>query len=140
VSPCSFCGGTSRFVPLPGLRVCADCARGVGRLACESAQPYWVIEGDRPPPAGGGDPAFGTMLRAFQRGVAERISATDSESHYHLAHAYRAMGLYADAVAAAGTSLASDAPTTEAALSLLLTPPLLREGGLEALRGQLGNR
>ncbi|CAN5890467.1 hypothetical protein BH11MYX4_BH11MYX4_67940 [soil metagenome] len=126
-------------MPTVGLRVCAACARAVGRLAGESPGAYWVIEGDRPPPAGGGDPAFGTMLRAFQRGVAERISAADSESHYHLAHAYRAMGLYADAVTAAGTALGADAPTTEAALCLLLTPPLLREGGLEALRGQLGN-
>jgi len=92
----------------------------------------------------GGDPAFGTMLRAFQRGVAERISTQDSESYYHLAHAYRAMGLYADAISAAGTALATEvtpstAQSAESALGILLTAPLLREGALEALRGQLGH-
>jgi hypothetical protein len=137
VSTCSFCGAASAFAPLPGLRVCEACARGVGRLARETPDAFWLVEGAQP--KAGGDPAFGTMLRAFQRGVAERISDADSESHYHLAHAYRAMGLYADAITAAGTSLATDMPATEAALALLLSPPLLREGGLEALRGRLGN-
>jgi hypothetical protein len=135
---CSFCGGEPRFLPIPGLRVCGACARAVGRLAADRPQAFWRIEGERPA-TGGGDAAFGTMLRAFQRGVAERIADGDVESHYHLAHAYRAMGLHADAVTAAGTSLAGDSPATEAALALLLTAPLLREGGLEALRGELAS-
>jgi len=122
---------------MPGLRVCETCAREVGRLACQRPHAFWVM--DLAQPKDGADPAFGTMLRAFQRGVAERISDADSDSHYHLAHAYRAMGLYADAIAAAGTSLAARMPATEAALTLLLTAPLLRDGGLEALRGELGN-
>ena len=144
MSTCSFCGANAELVPTVGLVVCPRCASGIGRLARETPAAFWLIEGPQPKPTAGGDPAFGTMLRAFQRGVAERISTEDSESHYHLAHAYRAMGLYADAITAAGTALATEVtPSTsqsaESALGILLTAPLLREGGLESLRGQLGD-
>ena len=141
---CSFCGARGDLVPTVGLVVCPRCASGIGRLAREEPEEFWILEGPQPKAGAGGDPAFATMLRAFQRGVAERISTQDSESHYHLAHAYRAMGLHADAIAAAGTALATDvtpgtAQSAESALGILLTAPLLREGALEALRGRLGD-
>ncbi len=105
-----------------------------------------AVSQSNPPPAGAGSssgaeaaPSFTKMLRVFQRQVSERIAAEDNESHYHLAHAYRAMGLHEDAVRAAGTALDVDPPSEplEQALVLLLTPPLLKEGGLEALKMRL---
>lgn len=132
------------FEPTVGVRVCASCALRIGQLAREEPQAHWAPGGELPSSPDPNDRAFGTMLRGFQRGVAERISAADSESHYHLAHAYRAMGLYADAVTAAGTALSTEAPpaaktATESALCLLLTAPLLEDGGLEALRTRLAD-
>ena len=67
-----------------------------------------------PPPSSTGPanaPTFTQMLRAFQRGVAERIGPDDAESHYHLAHAYRAMlaGWALQCLTLAGYALVSNA-------------------------------
>ena len=129
--------------------MCATCARRIGRLAIERVPEIWAVVrvASSPPPsnaqsvprAPSDDRSFTQMLRAFQRGVAERIGPDDAESHYHLAHAYRAMGLFEDAVRAAGTALDVDAPSTPIApaLAMLLEPPLLRDEGMAVLRTRL---
>jgi hypothetical protein len=146
---CAFCSASGVVTPIEGVSVCATCARRIGRLAQTCVKEIWSVDAvsqSNPPPAGAGSssgaeaaPSFTKMLRVFQRQVSERIAAEDNESHYHLAHAYRAMGLHEDAVRAAGTALDVDPPSEplEQALVLLLTPPLLKEGGLEALKMRL---
>lgn len=141
---CTFCRADAA-VTLPEASVCATCARRIGRLALELVPEIWAVVqvSSVPPPSStrgaSSAPTFTQMLRAFQRGVAERIGPDDAESHYHLAHAYRAMGLFEDAVRAAGTALDVDAPSTPVApaLAMLLAPPLLRDEGMAALRLRL---
>jgi hypothetical protein len=146
---CSFCSAPSFAKPLDEVALCEGCAARVGRLAKEDTGDIWaVVPVSRSTPPGPPDasgeqpdeqPSFTRMLRGFQRQVAERIASTDSESHYHLAHAYRAMGLFEDAVRAAGTALDVTAPALPhaPALTLLFTEPLLREGGLDVLKQRL---
>lgn len=146
---CSFCTAPSYAKPLDEISICERCAARVGRLAKGDAGDIWaVVAVSRSTPPGPADatgeqaseqPSFTKMLRVFQRQVAERIATTDSESHYHLAHAYRAMGLFEDAVRAAGLALDVDAPSIPhaAALTLLFTEPLLREDGLDRLKKKL---
>lgn len=145
---CSFCSAPSFASPADGVSVCEGCAARVGRLAKSDTGDIWAVVAvsrSTPPAAPDGaektdeQPSFAKMLRVFQRQVAERIATTDSESHYHLAHAYRAMGLFEDAVRAAGTALDVEPPAVPhaPALVLLFTEPLLREGGLDRLRERL---
>lgn len=143
---CSFCSAPSFAKPCEDVSICERCAARVGRLAKEDGGEIWeVVPVSRSTPPGPPDgavddqPSFTKMLRAFQRQVAERIATTDCESHYHLAHAYRAMGLFEDAVRAAGAALDVTPPLVphSPALALLFTEPLLREGGLERLRARL---
>lgn len=144
---CAFCSASGVVTPIEGVSVCATCARRIGRLAVACTKEIWSVDAvsrSNPPPDPSSpqvaeQPSFTKMLRVFQRQVSERIAAEDNESHYHLAHAYRAMGLHEDAVRAAGTALDVDPPSVplEQALVLLLTPPLLKEGGLEALKMRL---
>lgn len=147
---CSFCSAPSFAKPLDDVSICEGCAARVGRLAKDDSGDIWaVVAVSRSTPPGPPDatgehtndeqPSFTKMLRGFQRQVAERIARTDSESHYHLAHAYRAMGLFEDAVRAAATALDVTPPGVPhaPALTLLLTEPLLREGGLERLKERL---
>jgi hypothetical protein len=153
---CTFCSAPSFAKPLDDVAICERCAARVGRLAKEDSGDIWaVVAVSRSTPpgapdgtgasgeqAGGEQPSFTKMLRVFQRQVAERIATTDSESHYHLAHAYRAMGLFEDAVRAAGLSLDIEPPGIPhaPALTLLFTEPLLREGGLDRVKELLGVR
>lgn len=150
VTTCTFCRASASVTPIEGVSVCTTCARRIGRLAVAGTKEIWSVDAvsrSNPPPASGGEaaapvaeqPSFTKMLRVFQRQVSERIAAEDNESHYHLAHAYRAMGLHEDAVRAAGTALDVDPPSEplEQALVLLLTPPLLKDGGMDALRVRL---
>ena len=146
---CSFCTAPSYAKPLADISICELCAARVGRLAKEDSGDIWAIVAvsrstppsapDAPADQTAEQPSFTKMLRVFQRQVAERIANTDSESHYHLAHAYRAMGLFEDAVRAAGLALDVDPPAFPhaPALTLLFTEPLLREDGLERLRKKL---
>ena len=144
---CTFCSAPSFAKPLDDVSVCERCAARVGRLAKEDAGDIWdIVAVSRSTPPGPPDgttteeqPSFTKMLRVFQRQVAERIASSDGESHYHLAHAYRAMGLFEDAVRAAGAALDVDPPATPhaPALALLFTPPLLRDGGLDRVKNHL---
>lgn len=147
---CSFCAAPPFAEPLDGVSVCRGCAIRIGRLARDDSGDLWdIVVVSRSTPPGPPDaasehaadeqPSFTKMLRVFQRQVAERIATTDSESHYHLAHAYRAMGLFEDAVRAAGTALDVEPPGSPhaPALVLLLSEPLLREGALDRLKERL---
>jgi hypothetical protein len=131
---CSFCSAPSFAKPADDVSVCEGCAARIGRLAKSDTGEIWAVAGP-----GEEQPSFTKMLRVFQLQVAERIATTDSESHYHLAHAYRAMGLFEDAVRSAGTALDAEPPAIPhaPALTLLFTAPLLREGGLDRLRDRL---
>jgi len=150
---CTFCSAPSFAKPLDDVAVCERCAARLGRLAKVDSGDIWAIVAvSRSTPPGPPDaskdatteeqPSFTKMLRVFQRRVAERIPTTDGESHYHLAHAYRAMGLFEDAVRAAGTALDVEPPATPhaPALTLLLTEPLLKEGALARLKERLAER
>jgi hypothetical protein len=150
---CTFCSAPSFAKPLADVSICEGCAARLGRLAKEDPGDIWAVVAvsrstpPGPPDAAGGEsadeqPSFTKMLRVFQRQVAERIATTDSESHYHLAHAYRAMGLFEDAVRAAATALdvAPPAIPHAPALTLLLTEPLLEDGALERLKTRLSER
>lgn len=146
---CTFCSGASFATTPEGVSVCEACARKIGALAKSDDGQIWTVVAvsrSTPPEAPGStakpadeQPSFTKMLRAFQRQVSERIASSDNESHYHLAHAYRAMGLFEDAVRAAGTALdvAPPAMPHAPALALLLTEPLLKENGLDRIRERL---
>lgn len=133
--------------PIEGTSICATCSRRIGRLAAAGTKEIWAVDAvsrSNPPPASGApavaeQPSFTKMLRMFQHQVSERIAADDNESHYHLAHAYRAMGLHEDAVRAAGKALDVDPPSVPLveALVMLLTPPLMKPDGRNALRMRL---
>ncbi|MBS2011992.1 MAG: tetratricopeptide repeat protein [Deltaproteobacteria bacterium] len=144
---CTFCRAPSVVTPLEGLSVCATCSRRIGRLAAAGTKEIWAVDAvsrsSPPPPSSPSpsssspdQPSFTKMLRMFQQQVSQRISADDNESHYHLAHAYRAMGLHEDAVRAAGRALDVDPPSVPLVESLvmLLTPPLMKDGGMAVLR------
>jgi hypothetical protein len=76
---------------------------------------------------------------AFRRGVEAQIAPSDVDSHLRLADAYVEMGLHEDAVREAVVAFhgARDRAQAEGALRLLLSAPLLKPGGLVALRGRL---
>jgi hypothetical protein len=150
---CTFCSAPSFAKPLDDVSFCEGCAARLGKLAKEDSGDLWAIVAvSRSTPPSAPDaaservadeqPSFTKMLRVFQRQVAERIATTDGESHYHLAHAYRAMGLFEDAVRAAGTALDVDPPATPhaPALTLLLSEPLLRDGALERVKQRLSDK
>jgi hypothetical protein len=142
---CTFCSSEAWAGPAFEVEVCQACARRIGALAKEADPEIWsVVAVSRSTPPDAPDapdaqPSFTKMLRVFQRQVSERIASSDNESHYHLAHAYRAMGLFEDAVRAAGTALdvAPPAVPYAPALTLLLHEPLLKADGLERLRARL---
>lgn len=78
------------------------------------------------------------MVELAER-VAKQLAPEETDAHYHLALAYREMGLHADALREAAVALEStdDAATATAALRVLLTEPLLRADGLRVLRERL---
>lgn len=142
---CTFCRAAAVVTPIEGTSICATCSRRIGRLAAAGTKDIWAVDSvsrSNPPPSSPAvaeQPSFTKMLRMFQHQVSERIAADDNESHYHLAHAYRAMGLHEDAVRAAGTALDVDPPSVPLveALVMLLTPPLMKDGGMSVLRMRL---
>lgn len=128
---CTFCSGaTAVYVPTEQCRVCSACAKRIAKLAA-----HGLPRGVWDAPALPRDEAMDSLAHD----VARALSPDDSESHYHLAAAYREMGLHADALREAAVALehAPDEAKATAALRLLLMPPLLREDGLHELGAQL---
>lgn len=126
---CTFCGGVATMVPTENCRVCSSCAKRIAELAT-TGDPRNIWQ-----PAKDADEEATEVAER----VASQVGREDSDSHYTLAIAFREMALYADALRAAGRALAS-APNEAkalAALRLLLTDPLVRVGGLCALRDHL---
>lgn len=76
------------------------------------------------------------MLANFKVGVAAFLPDEDGDSHAHLAEAYRALGLYQDAVREASSALKGGrrGPIILSALEMLLSPPLLRSDDFVRLR------
>jgi len=141
---CIFGRKESSFTAGPTLHVCGSCAQRVADLAVDPSETIWANHGSSgaraAAPSDVGE-AVDTerVFEDFKRGVAKQISKDDAQAHLHLAEAYLEMGLYLDARRAAGVALAarSSRRTTDAALRLLLTPPLLPSGALDRLRERL---
>lgn len=145
---CSFCGQIATLEPTIGLQVCRSCAQRIARLISEneSASIVEIWSSVAPPlvrrEPHAIDPAVidsDHVFEEFKERVARELSIGDADSHLHLAEAYREMGLYFDArrEAAVALNAAVAVKTAEMALRILVTPPLLRPGGLERLRERL---
>lgn len=74
------------------------------------------------------------LVDEVRRGTRRILSADDAASRLHLAEAYREMRLFADAAREAAASLRAGAGDGGDALGILLTPPVLRDGGEVELR------
>lgn len=143
---CSFCDADASFGPHDGARACDPCARRIARLATQSdhraLRAIWSFAGARtvaekkPERMDAEAPDPDEVFAAFKRGVDKQLSADDVDSHLHLAIAYREMALYEDAVREAAVALQGTRETrkVDEALGMLLTAPLLRPGGVGALR------
>lgn len=129
------------FGPSPEQTLCQPCALRLADLASDRSENIWADvatrDGAPPPPTEtfediDADSTFDT----FKESVANQISDNDADSHLNLAAAYSAMGLYVDArrEAAIVIGARSTAGATNAALQLLLSPPLLADGALDRLR------
>jgi len=82
------------------------------------------------------EPDAEKVFDEFKRGVEKTISPNDQQTQLDLARAYSEMGLHCDALreaAIAVLAMSASEATTEAALKVLLTAPLMRDGGLVAL-------
>lgn len=84
--PCTFCSSAAALVPTDDCRACWTCAKRIARLAAH-AVPWGVWDA----PVIGRDE---DMVQLAER-VAEALTPQDADSHYHLAVAYREMGLHA---------------------------------------------
>ena len=126
---CTFCGGVATMVPTENCRVCSTCARRIADLA-STGEPRGIWRAAKD--------ADEESTEIAER-VATQVGGADTDAPYNLALAFRQMALYADALRAAARAFAAapdDAKAT-VVLRLLLTPPLLREDGLAALRERL---
>ncbi len=74
-------------------------------------------------------------LERFKSAVSANIAVSDADSHFNISVAYREMGLYGEAVRELATALegAQTAETTKTVLEVLLSPPLLRPGGIHQI-------
>lgn len=101
-----------------------------GRAGCRCAE-------GRPAPCDDRDP--NEVFTQFKHGLEKQLSAEDADSHLHLAIAYREMALYGDAVREAAVAFRAtrDRKKADEAMWLLLSPPLLKPDGVEALRARL---
>ncbi len=138
---CSFCAQPAAYGPFGAVAVCEACAKTIGAVARDSdgvtLDEIWSSSADVEASHGAGDSE--ERLAAFKQTVAERISGEDADSHANLAEAYRAMGLYQDAVREAATALsfAREARTIGYAVEMLLSPPLLTTSGFGPLRSRV---
>jgi hypothetical protein len=128
---CTFCGQDATLECTRDLAVCRSCAIRIGNLAANNPAAVgdiWSAAQIDP------DPRF----EEFKERVAAQISADDAQSHLHLGQAYLEMGLLLDAQREAGLAVgASAVEIATAGLRILLTAPLLRDGGLARLRERL---
>ena len=142
---CSFCDADASFGPYEAISACEPCADRVARQAERSLGSIWASVGEHiADVTTTGDvsrdvPNVDEVFEDFKRGVEKQVSVDDAESHLSLAVAYREMQLYEDAVREAAVAFrgASDRKTLAQALGMLLSAPLLRDEGLEALRRRL---
>ena len=129
----AFCSAESAlYVPTDECRVCDPCAARIARLAAAATDEIWTAKVDE-------GRERNVEAEELAARVAKQVAPSDVDSHFHLAMAYRAMGLHGDALREAATALkaASDASRTAAVLRLLLTPPLLRDDGVAKLRQRI---
>jgi hypothetical protein len=148
VAKCSFCDAVASFGPYEAAHACDACARRVARLAessgGEARSTIWSTAGA---PAAiaknaeqmrGDEPDADEVFAQFKLGVEKRLSADDADSHLNLAIAYREMALYGDAVREAAVAFRAtrDRKKADEAMGILLSPPLLKPDGIEALRAR----
>lgn len=145
---CSFCDAVASFSPFGTTLACDACARRVARLAersnTDARSTIWSTAAAPPAEAKNAEhvpaphPDPDEVFAQFKRGVEKQLSADDAESHLHLAIAYREMALYEDAVREAAVAFRGtrDRKKADEAMGLLLSPPLLKPDGIEALRAR----
>jgi hypothetical protein len=127
---CTFCAAAAALLPTDELRTCWTCARRIAKLA-GAAMPADVWDA----PALARD----ENMEELAARVADAIAPSDSQSHYYLAVAYRELGMHADALREGAMALeqTDDVMQATAALRLILTEPLVRASGRDALRARL---
>jgi hypothetical protein len=130
---CTFCSAAAALVPTDEYQTCWTCARRIARLARHADHPVPLEIWDAP------SLARDENMEELAARVAEAIAPSDSQSHYYLAVAYREMGMHADALREAALALeqTDDVMKATGALRLILTEPLIRTSGREALRERL---
>lgn len=129
---CTFCSRPATLIPTEECRVCPACTKVIAAVATSpsASREIW----DAAVPEKRDD-----EVEAFAARVAQKISPHDSESHFHMAMAYREMGLHGEALREAAIALGSAPEATKATttLRLLLTPPLLRPDGIAKLKAHV---
>jgi hypothetical protein len=132
-----------------GVGVCERCARSIAFLAREAEHAdlseVWSLVAPPKGPAQStsasrSEPDAEKVFADLERGLETTISPNDGQAHLDLAVAYSEMGLHVDALreaAIAAFATGGNGETTSAALKALLTRPLMRAGGLVALRRRL---
>jgi len=146
---CVFCGFPAKISPAPEVVVCLRCAYRIGRLLrfvpTTALADIWTFADSSGPSGttqtvitqGYFDERVGKKAGVITTDAAELSTA---QAHLGLATAYVEMGLLLDAAREAGVLLVTALSKPEfvtGALRLLLTPPLLREGGLRALTSRI---
>jgi hypothetical protein len=134
---CSFSHGPAAFGPFDGVFVCMDCAGLIGALAFQNPSTVWSIAGSEPMtvPPEIHDELLRVLGRKLSAGRALRDGSEDPVQWADLIAAYATRRL--DHLAVRACALALKQGTTadaDAALATLLTPPLLKVDGLDALR------
>lgn len=135
---CSFCSRGADYGPFDGMGVCDQCARLIAAIAAEEDHEIW----SETQPGAADSASSGSLdesLARFKQQVSGLISDEDADSHANLAEAYRAMGLYDEAVCEAAAALRSGrrVPVIMLALQMLLSLPLLKPDGFTRLKDRI---
>ena len=137
--PCSFCSLGADYAPFKGFALCDRCARRIATVARQANRDeIWFEEQDEGAD-GQGVADVDHALARLKKSVDADIPSQDAESHANLAEAYRAIGLYRDAVREAATALdaAANARVMNWVLEMLLSAPLIKPGGFGPLRSRV---
>jgi hypothetical protein len=141
---CEFCSGAAAFGPFDGASVCEGCARRIAELVLRSdARTLGAIWSSArqlaDPPAGivptAEEAVADAALTDFTRGVANVISPAHVPLRAQLP-VVNPDDDFADSLRRA-VHAAADDDGVAVALRVLLTPPLLRPGGILELRRRL---
>lgn len=126
---CSICSRPATYGPIDDVMACEACKERIAFFASLGDRAIW----SHLPIARGG------VAAQFKEQVSETLAEDDAESHAKLAEAYRSMALYDDARREAATALRSARTKSliESLLRMLLSEPLMQEGGFLRLRARI---